>query len=150
MHTKTAKVEPSGIRKFMTGRTGIGIGVVLLVVSIIILFLAFRGRDVAEASTNRNYICAETRKPFAHTIVPGESYPVMSPYTKRATGWPAEKCYWTRDGKAKLKPTLVLLNDYVGLPGPTSCPDCGREVRLHNQPPPGELLDEAIQSNRQE
>ena len=150
MHTSHSKSEASGLRKLMSGKGGIAIGVTMLIAAGVILFLSFRGRNPVEDSTNRNYICAETRKTFAYTLSPGESFPVTSPYTKSATGYPAEKCYWTRDGKAKLKPTLVLLNEYVGLPGPTICPDCGREVRIHNPPPPGEAMDEAVQANRQE
>ncbi len=150
MHTKPTAAAPSGIRRFLTGKAGIGIGAVLLVTSGVILFVAFSGRNVSEDAANRNFICAETNKSFAHVIEEGETYPILSPYTKNRTGWPAEKCFWTRDGKAKMKPTLVLLNEYVGKSGPTMCPDCGREVRGHNPPPPVELMEEAIQANRQE
>ena len=45
--------------------------------------------------------------------------------------------------KAKLEPTYVLLNKYIGKPGPTICPDCGREVKGHNPLPPPELMEEA-------
>ena len=37
----------------------------------------------------------------------------------------------------KPEPTWVLVNEFVGRPGPTFCPDCGRLVVGHN-PAPGE------------
>jgi len=150
MHVSRVHAEPTGVRRMMTGTVGIAIGAVLLVASVGILWFSFRGRNVAGDEANRNFICAETNKQFAHVIEDGETNPVMSPYTKRRTGWPAEKCYWTRDGKAKLKPTLVLLNNYIGKEGPTMCPDCGRVVRGHNPMPPAEVMEEALKANRQE
>jgi len=83
-------------------------------------------------------MCAETMKTFQHKPKMGETIPVESPYTHRKTGYPTEKCFWTRDGKRKLKPTYVLLNKYRGKKGPTICPDCGRIVYPHNPTPPPE------------
>jgi hypothetical protein len=82
------------------------------------------------------YVCAETGKPFKHRSELGESPPVLSPYTGRNTGYPAEPCFWTADGSPKSDPTWVILNQSLGKSGPTFCPDCGRLVVGHN-PAPG-------------
>src|SRR5271156_2095806 len=81
------------------------------------------------------YVCSQTGKPFKHRNVLGESVPVLSPYSGANTGYPAEPCYWTADGGTKTEPTWVLLNQTLGKPGPTFCPDCGRLVVPHNPPP---------------
>jgi hypothetical protein len=65
----------------------------------------------------------------------GQSIPIKAP-SGNNSGYPAELCYWTKDGQAKTDPTPVLLNVLVGKPGPTFCPDCGRLVVGHN-PRPG-------------
>lgn len=82
------------------------------------------------------YICAETGKTFKHKPIPGETLPILSPFSNKKTAYPAEKCYWTRDGKAKLIPTYILLNEHIGVNEPTICPDCGRIVVDHNPMPP--------------
>jgi len=94
-------------------------------------------------SRQRMFMCSETNKPFAHEISEGESYPVISPFTGKATGYPAEECWWTKDGQVKNEPTYVLLKEATHQKGPTFCPDCGRLVVGHNpraqageKPPP--------------
>jgi len=90
------------------------------------------------ASTRGQYMCAETDKPFTLTITPGMTLPVRSPHSGKNTGYPAEFCYWTSDGNIRKEPVAVLLNSYLGKPGPTFCPDCARLVRARNpQPVPG-------------
>jgi hypothetical protein len=79
---------------------------------------------------------ATTGKPYNYSIKLGDKIPVKAPSGGMA-GYPAEPCYWTKDGKIKNDPTYVLLNEYVGKPGPTFCPDCGRLVRSHNPAPQG-------------
>ena len=75
----------------------------------------------------------------------GMTFPVVNPSTGQATGYPAELCYWTKDGTVKDDPTAVLLHSYIGKPEPTFCPDCDRLVVPHNpmarpgmRPPPTE------------
>jgi hypothetical protein len=99
--------------------------------------LAFRNtfgpsREVAQAN-ERFFVDAETGKPFKHDLTSGEEIPVRAPSGKN-TGFPAELCFWTKDGKPKTEPTAVLMNAWVGKPGPTFCPDCGRLVVGHNPP----------------
>ncbi|MBK8269586.1 MAG: hypothetical protein IPK83_15305 [Planctomycetes bacterium] len=81
------------------------------------------------------YVCSETGKAFEHIRQMGEMEPVYSPLSKKNTGYRAEKCFWTKDGKIKTTPTYVLLNELIGKPGPTLCPDCGRLVEPHNKRP---------------
>ena len=61
--------------------------------------------------------------------------PVESPYTNRPTGYEAELCYWTKDGKMRSEPYPVLLNSHARKPEPTFCPDCGRLVVPLNPAP---------------
>lgn len=132
----------------LTSSGGIKVGAVVLAAAILAggvwLGLGRAGARDPVDSAKRVIICSETLKVYNYTIKPGESAPYPSPYSKKNTGYAAERCYWTKDGKAKLEPTYVLLNEYVGKEGPTICPDCGREVRFHNPEPPPELMMEAI------
>jgi hypothetical protein len=74
------------------------------------------------------YVCSETGKAFPHRNVVGEQIPILSPYSGKNTGYPAVACFWTKDGQVKDDPTWVLMNNQVGKPEPTFCPDCGRLV----------------------
>jgi hypothetical protein len=85
------------------------------------------------------FMCSETGKVFTYEMHAGEHWPVLSPYSGKMTGYPAERCYWTKDGKRKLTPTYVILNEHLGKPGDTICPECGRVVVGHNPPPPAEV-----------
>ena len=83
-----------------------------------------------------DFVCTETHKHFEYAMKLGEKWPVPSPYSGKNSGYPAERCYWTRDGKRKSEPTYIILNQNLGKPGDTICPDCGRLVVGHNPPPP--------------
>lgn len=90
----------------------------------------------------RIFVDSQTGKAFKHELKLGESIPVDAPSGQK-TGYPAELCYWTKDGQPKSDPTAVLLNSFIGKPEPTFCPDCGRLVVPHNpmampgmRPPP--------------
>ena len=92
---------------------------------------------VTDANT-RIFIDAETGKPFRHKLKAGDPYPIPAPSGKNS-GYQAELCYWTADGKTKTEPTPVLLEEAQGKPGPTFCPDCKRLVVGHNpMPKPGD------------
>lgn len=99
--------------------------------------------QLTHRANTRVYICSETGRAFPHLTREGEEEPLESPYTGRRTGWMAEPCYWTRDGRAKKSPTYVVVRERMGLSGKTICPDCGREVVMHNPVPPQELMDAA-------
>lgn len=102
--------------------------------------------SAAELSSRINAIDMETGEIFqSFRLRAGDGAPFENPNTGRRTLVPAESCYWTRDGKAKLEPTFVLLNELVGKPGPTICPDCGRKVVGLNPRPPVQLMNEALE-----
>jgi len=109
----------------------VGLGIVVWVIHS--TFGAAEGEDF---STHRVFVDASTNppKPFNVVIKPGMKIPCEAPSGKE-TGYPAELCYWTKDGKIKKDPTAVLLNETVGKTGPTFCPDCGRLVIGHNPMP---------------
>ena len=142
------------IREFLRSPAGRVSAIVLILLGVGALFFSLRGffgrSEAASIASDRTYICAETGKPFDHKLVRGERPPVESPYSGKLTGYPAELCYWTADGHVAGKPTPVLLNQYVGLQGPTFCKVCGRLVVGHNPmaregmtPPPTQAEYEA-------
>jgi hypothetical protein len=98
------------------------------------MFMRALGTDTPGDPNNVTYVCSETGKAFKHRNVVGEEMPILSPYSGRNTGYPAESCYWTADGHVKTEPTWVILNQVLGKTGPTFCPDCGRLVIGHNPP----------------
>lgn len=89
------------------------------------------------ALQERIFICSETGKSFTHVLQVGDRIPLLSPFSGKNTGYPAELCYWNKDGTYRTdNPTPVLLNSWIGKSGPTFCPDCGRLVVARN-PMPG-------------
>ena len=138
------KASPSG--------RGTKIKIVLAAVCIIaagvLTYLNFAGQvDPGSASRRRTLVDSVTSEVFVDFgIKDGDSFPYENPKTGQRTLFPAEKCYWTKDGsawKAKREPTYVLLNEYAGKKGDTICPDCGRKVVPHNPAPPMEMMNQA-------
>jgi hypothetical protein len=123
----------------LSGGLGIFVFVVLMSTAI---FLTYRTLTTGEQSQPQGvpatFVCIETNQDFVYTMKSGEQWPVVSPYSKKKTGYPAEVCLWTKDGKQKRIPTYVVLNENLGKPGPTICPDCGKVVVGHNPAPPKE------------
>jgi len=121
---------------------GLGIFVVVLLLGTA-AYLTVKTLTTAETPTPEPveavFMCVEANKTFKYAMKEGEHWPVLSPYSKKQTGYPTEPCYWTRDGKRKEKPTYVVLNEHIGKPGDTICPDCGRIVIGHNPPPPQDV-----------
>ena len=113
--------------------TAMAVGVIGLVILIMVIKSAFGESEGAAESRGRVFVDSQTGKSFKHSLVEGETYPIKAPSGEK-TGYPAEMCYWTKDGKVKEYPTPVLLNEYVGKHEPTFCPDCGRLVVGHNPP----------------
>jgi hypothetical protein len=130
-----------GAQRFFATRNGQVVAGIVVGVGVIAAILAIRSAwrsDIATFSRERPFVDAATGKPFEYTISVGDTYPVNAPSGGK-TGYPAELCYWTKDGKPKTDPTPVLLNAWTKKPGPTFCPDCGRLVVPHNPPPrPGD------------
>lgn len=136
-------------KEFLRGPYGKIVGVAIVIVGLAVVYV--NGRDLfgesklASDSRDRWFIDAESNKAFRYRIKLGDQFPIESPFTHKKTGFPAELCFWTKDGKVKNEPTPVLLNQVVGKRGPTFCPDCGRLVVQFNPmatyartPPPTE------------
>ncbi|MGQ0628602.1 MAG: hypothetical protein ACT4PL_10945 [Phycisphaerales bacterium] len=121
--------------------------VALLVAAVLLAYQIFGGPpSIAKETRTRDLIDTETREVFlAFSIEDNTKAPWLNPKTGKATLVPAERCFWTKDRKATLRPTFVLLNEYINQKGPTPCPDCGRPVVIHNPTPPAELMAEAAQ-----
>ncbi|MGD0140910.1 MAG: hypothetical protein ABSD28_18755 [Tepidisphaeraceae bacterium] len=125
--------------------TGKSVAIVLAVVAIGVAVYVVKGSLFSSVVTNertRMFVDATTGQGFRHELQAGESIPIDAP-SGHKTGYPAELCYWTKDGTPKSDPTPVLLNIYIGKPEPTFCPDCGRLVVARNpiaqagmRPPP--------------
>ena len=127
-----------GVREYLQSRGGKTVTVAIFSLGVILAgYSLWSNLGVSSESADLNdpvFICSETGKSFHKKLEIGLTNPVYSPYSKKNTGYPAEYCFWTKDGKAKDSPTIVLLNRYKGLDKPTFCPDCGRLVVLHNPP----------------
>jgi hypothetical protein len=136
----------SKLRDFLKGPGGKIIAAIVIGLGLFVIYINARGlfgeSQLASDSRDRIYIDAETGQTFTHRLQIGDTTPLESPFTHKKTAYPAELCYWTKDGKRKHDPTPVLLNKLKGKKGPTFCPDCGRLVVSMNpvglNPPPTE------------
>lgn len=117
----------------------------LLVLAVLVLRATLLASpDAGDLSRRRMVIDTKTGEIIKDFPIPENStMPWTNPKTGEKTLVQGEACFWTKDGKAKLEPTYVLLNEMTGKTGPTICPDCGRTVVAHNPLPPAELLREA-------
>ena len=120
------------MRQFFDSAAGKATAVAIIVVALGAIFFSVKKVNCNPAldANTRTYIDAKTLKPYTVELKPGLKTPAPSPSGNN--GYPAELCYWTKDGKPKDDPTPVLLNIWIGKPGPTFCPDCGRLVVAHN------------------
>ena len=127
----------SGLREFLNSPRGKALSlsavVVMLAVAGLFIWRSLGPSDAEAISRDRIFIDAKTMKPFEHELKVGDTIPTKAP-SGGDTGYPAELCYWTKDGKPKDTPTPVLLKSWLGDNGPTFCPDCGRLVVGHNPP----------------
>ena len=147
----------NGLREFFNSKagkiTGSVLGLFALALFIFMLKNYMGAGEAARLSSDRMFVDSATGKAFEHRIKPGDVIPVKAP-SGGNTGYPAEACYWTADGKIKQDPTPVLLNSRVGKPGPTFCPECGRLVVMHDptpvagKPPPTKAEYEKRQAGR--
>ena len=123
------------LRKFLQSGAGKVVGALFVLIGLVAIVYAFKSVTTSqgvEDASNRMFIDAETGRPFPHRISIGDPIPVKAPGGKM-TGYPAEACYWTKDGKVKDTPTYVFVEGvWKGTKEPTFCPDCGRLVVGHN------------------
>ncbi len=129
--------EQSGLREFLRTSSGKTVGIFVVVLALGLAayetWSFFAPDPIIAMASSPLFIDSETGKTFHVKLKEGMSFPVKSPYTGRLTGYKAELCYWTKDGKPKTEPDAVLMNDEIGKPGPTFCPVCGRLV-VHRNP----------------
>lgn len=103
-----------------------------------------REPDIGALSASTTVIDAESGEVVRRFPLPLDKvHPWTNPKTGRDTLYPAEPCFWDKDGSVMPEPTWVLVNDYMGKPGETKCPHCARRVVPRNPMPPGEKIDEA-------
>jgi hypothetical protein len=126
------------IREFLSTPTGRWVGGTVLVLAFVALGVSWHLVWADDMPTGNDpwFICTQTGKPFQAAVDESTVIPIRSPHSGSNTGVPAESCFWNADGSVRSSPTWVLLNRYIGKPGPTFCPDCGRLVEERN-PPPG-------------
>lgn len=127
-----------GVREFLNSNAGKGVTIAFILIALGAAFFSIKGSfgssDVQGLNT-RTFICAQTLKPYQYELTTTSKIPAPSPFSGKNTGYPAEMCYWTKDGKIRPTPYPVLLNSYKKLPEPTFCPDCGRLVVARNPQP---------------
>lgn len=126
------------MREFFNKPAGKAVAIALVVIGLGLavwtIYSNFQPSAVDRAIISEQiFIDATTGKVFDYTLKRGDTIPVMAP-TGKKTGYLAELCFWTKDGKPKSTPTPVLLNSAIGKSGPTFCPDCGRLVVGRNPP----------------
>ncbi len=124
-----------------------GLAVVVAVGFLLKMAVGPNAGDPGANSGLRVVMDAETGEVFKnYRIRAGMSEPYRNPSTGKNTLYEPEACYWTPEGKAKRDATYVILNERLGRPGQTLCPDCGRTVRPHNPAPSHELMAQAYES----
>ncbi|CAN5810748.1 hypothetical protein BH11PLA1_BH11PLA1_21260 [soil metagenome] len=116
----------------------------LLAAGFLVYVQVFAGEDVQALTRKRVMIDSEDHALFTdYTINIGDVRPFTNPKTGKHTLYPAEHCYWTREGGARYPGTPILLNEYLGRTEPTICPDCGRRVVFNNPTPKMEDMQKA-------
>jgi hypothetical protein len=127
----------------------IGLSTVLIVLSLLLVLRSVGGTTMGDLSRSRVVVDSVTGEVFPEfRIKEGSTFPWKNPKTGENTLYPAEPCFWTADGKAKLEPTYVFVKAYAGAKSKTVCPDCGREVRQHNPNPPDSLMLDALKARQ--
>jgi hypothetical protein len=138
MALSATRTESSGLREFLNssrGRTVSFAAVILMLVAAgFLVWRAMAPSDAQAIARDHVFMDSKTMKPFSHELKMGDHIPCDAPSGGK-TGYPAELCYWTKDGQVRKDPYPVLLNSWIGKSGPTFCPDCGRLVVGHNPEP---------------
>lgn len=146
---RSAGSRDRGSSGFDPKRVGMIVGAVAMLAVAGFLLLRAVGAfsvDPGEVSRSRIAVDSKTGKVFMdYKLKDGDAWPWKHPSTGDRSLYPAEACYWTADGQAKLEPTYVILKSIMGEEGDTICPDCGRKVVAHNPMPPTELLLKAAE-----
>jgi hypothetical protein len=125
----------AGLRDFLEGGAGkiaaVAVLIIALIVGIVMFKNSFGTPSVVTDANTRVFIDKDTGKPFTVEMKAGMKIPLRAP-SGHDSGYPAELCWWTKDGKIRNDAFPVLLK---GGSEPTFCPDCGRLVVGHNPKP---------------
>jgi len=131
-------------------RVKIGLAIAFILVAGVMMYLQFANRpaDIGDLTRYVPVINAKT----GEVIEKYDLKATSEPWPWAAAGgervlYPAELCFWNKDGSVRTKPTFVLLNTFRGEKGDTICPDCGRKVVPRNPPPPGDLMAKALEED---
>lgn len=123
------------VRNLLQGNTGLLLAVLLLVGGGTIFYITVLAGDgvseIAEDSRTQTLIDADGNVFTVKLSLKSSEKDLVNPKSGK-TGYPAEWCWWTKDGKKRDKPFPVLLNQHKGDNSPTFCPDCDRLVIPHN------------------
>lgn len=122
------------MHKLLAGKGGPIFAALLLLVSGIGVYLAVFSKDGfsrLEEDTSNPFFIDEAGEVFRARLKVGVDVEIKNPKTGKP-GYRVEWCWWTKDGKPRTEPFPVLLQEYMGKPGPTFCPDCERLVVPHN------------------
>ena len=150
-------LEATSVERVDVGKVGgpfwksntfkVGLSAGLLVLAVFLVIRSVGGTTPGDQSRSRVLVDSVTGEVFRDFhIRDGTAFPWKNPKTGENTLYPAEPCFWTADGKAKLEPTYVFVKAYAGDKSKTVCPDCGHEVRTHNPNPPDSLMLEALKA----
>jgi len=128
-------------------KLSIGLSILALASAVVGFQLFFRGADAADFANAVVCIDAESGKVVKDFVPPAGK---MAPWTGRGFTklYPAERCYYDKDGKVKSEPTYVLVKALLGQEGETLCPDCNRKVTLRNPSPPIAQIEQARTEKR--
>lgn len=143
-----SKATTSSSESFLSGKVFAGLGAALLSLGVLAYVVWSSYNSVANTAIRSAFLTtmkdSETGEVFKQIDIRQErSIPFSNPKTGKRTLFPAEECYWTKDGKAKLEPDYVILNERMGKPGRTTCHVCGRTVTRGNAMPPDALMQQA-------
>ncbi len=122
---------------------------VLVVIAVFLGWSRLGGSSPEAIAASRAHKCIECGYEFDYTIKMGDKEPYDCPKCGKLAVYRAEACYWTKDANgewaAKLEPTFVVLKSRIDRSSKekTFCPDCEREVKVHNARPPQEMMDAA-------
>ena len=123
----------ASIREILRKPQGKWVAAGLLVIGIAGAIYEAKGFVRTDPGATDIWVDMGTNPPSTFTVhlSTGMTIPIDAPSGAKK-GYPAERCYWTKDGHVKSEPTYVVLNTRLGKPEPTFCPDCGRLVVAHN------------------
>lgn len=123
--------------------------VALLVAGGLFVWQIFGSTIDLEDATNRIVVInAKTGEVDRRFRLPMNEAPPYATSSGEKVLYPAELCWYDKDGSVMAEPTAVLLNEYAGKPGDTLCPHCNRRVVKRNPGPSFAEIEAARQRGK--